>query len=72
MYRIKIGNMYLDNISLDDSKDAALNEFIDYISVDCNAAKLFNDEMVANKIADKIYIVLGVKCIVEKVGDKDE
>ena len=72
MYRIKIGNMYLDNISLDDSKDATLNEFIDYISVDCSAAKLFNDEMVANIIADKIYIVLGVKASVEKVGDKDE
>lgn len=72
MYRIKVGNMYLDNISLDDSKDATLNEFIDYISIDCSAAKLFNDEIAANKIADKIYIVLGVKPIVEKVGEKDE
>ena len=72
MYRIKVGNMYLDNISLDNSKDATLNEFIDYISVDCSASMLFNDERAANKIADKIYIVLGVKPVVEKVGDKDE
>ena len=72
MYRIKIGNMYLDNISVDNNKDATLNEFIDYISVDCSASMLFNDEMAANKIADKIYIVLGVKCVVEKVGDEDE
>lgn len=72
MYRIKVGNMYLDNISLDDNMDATLNEFIDYISLDCSASRLFNDEMAANKIADKIYIVLGVEAIVEKVGDKDE
>ena len=63
-----------EDISLDDNTDATLNEFIDYINVDCSEsdAELFNDEMAANKIADKIYIVLGVKCIVEKVGDKDE
>ena len=72
MYRIKVGNMYLDNFSLDNSKDATLNEFIDYISVDCSEAMLFNDEMAANKIADKIYIVLGVKATVEKVGEEDE
>ena len=72
MYRIKVGNMYLDNFSLDNSKDATLNEFIDYISVDCSAAMLFNDEMAANKIADKIYIVLGIKGTVEKVGEEDE
>lgn len=71
MYRIKVGNMYLDNISLDDTMDATLNEFIDYISVDCNSARLFSDEMAANKIADKIYIVLGVKPVVEKV-DKQQ
>lgn len=74
MYKIKIGNMYLEDISLDDNNDATLNDFIDYINVDCSnsEAKLFNDERAANKIADKIYIVLGVKPVVEKVGDKDE
>lgn len=72
MYRIKVGNMYLADISLDYNIDATLNEFIDYIKVDSSEARLFIDEMVANKIADKIYIVLGVKCAVEKVGDKDE
>lgn len=72
MYRIKVGNMYLTHISLDDNMDATLNEFIDYISLDSSEAMLFEYERAANKIADKIYIVLGVKCAVEKVGDKDE
>ena len=72
MYQIKIGNMYLANISLDDNKDATFNEFIDYVNIDCSEAKLFKDELVANKVADKIYIVLGVKPVVEKVGDEDE
>lgn len=72
MYRIKVGNMYLDNISLDDNIDATLNEFIDHISLDSSKAKLFKHERTANKIADKIYIVLGIKPVVEKVGDKDE
>lgn len=71
MYRIKIGNMYLEDISLDDNTDATLNEFIDYIKVDCSEAELFNDESVANKIADKIYIVLGVKPVVEKVSNNE-
>lgn len=72
MYRIKIGNMYLANISLDDNMDATLNEFIDYIYLDSSEAMLFKYESTANKIADKLYIVLGVKCVVEKVGEKDE
>lgn len=72
MYRIKVGNMYLTNFCLDDNIDAALNEFIDHISLDSSEAKLFKYEMAANKIADKIYIVLGVKATVEKVGEKDE
>lgn len=72
MYRIKVGNMYLADFYVSDNMDATLNEFIDYISLDSSEAKLFNDEMAANKIVDKIYIVLGVKCAVEKVGDKDE
>lgn len=71
MYRIKIGNMYLADFCLDD-KDATLNEFIDYIILDCNEAKLYKYERVANKISDKIYIVLGVKPVVEKVGEEDE
>ena len=72
MYRIKIGDMYLADFCLDDNMDATLNEFIDYISLDSSDAKLFKYEMAANKIADKIYIVLGAKAIVEKVGEEDE
>ena len=72
MYRIKVGNMYLANISLDDNIMATLNDYIDYIEIDCSEAKLFTSEIIANKVADKIYIALGVKPVVEKVGDKDE
>ena len=72
MYRIKIGNMYLANISLDDNKDATFNEFIDYVNIGCRGGKLFRYESVANKIADKLYILLGVKPVVEKVGEEDE
>ena len=71
MYQIKIGNMYLDEINLDDNMSAVLNEFIDYIHLDCSEAKLFKDEVVANKVADKIYIVLGVKPVVEKVSNNE-
>lgn len=71
MYRIKIGNMYLEDISLDDNNDATLNEFIDYIKVDCSEsdAELFNDEMAANAVADKLYVVLGIEAKVEEVGE---
>lgn len=72
MYRIKVGNMYLTDICLDDNMDATLNEFIDYITLDSSEAKLFKYERAANKIIDKIYIVLGVKASVEKVGEEDE
>lgn len=71
MYQIKIGNMYLKNIYLDDNIGAILNDFIDYIEIDSSEAKLFRDELAANAVADKIYIVLGVKPVVEKV-DKQE
>lgn len=71
MYQIKIGNMYLKNIYLDDNVGAILNDFIDYIEIDSSEAKLFKDEVVANAVADKIYIVLGVKPKVEK-ADKQE
>lgn len=70
MYIIKIGNMYLADLCLGDNMDATLNEFIDYISLDSSEAMLFKYERAANKIADKIYIVLGVEAIVEKVGEK--
>lgn len=72
MYSIKVGDMYLADFSLDDNTDATLNEFIDYISLDSSEAMLFKYERAANKIADKIYIVLGVEAIVEKVGEEDE
>lgn len=72
MYRIKIGNMYLSCIILGDNARATLNDFIDYIEIDSNEAKLYEDELAANKVADKLYVVLGVRPIVEKVGDKDE
>lgn len=71
MYQIKIGNMYLDEINLDDNMSAVLNEFIDYIHLDCSEAKVYRNEIEANAIADKIYIVLGVKPVVEKV-DKQQ
>lgn len=71
MYQIKIGNMYLKSMYLDDNIAATLNDFIDYIEIDSSEAKLFRDELAANKTADKIYIVLGVKPVVEKV-DKQQ
>lgn len=71
MYRIKVGNMYLDYINT--SSFSVNNEFIETLSFISRPSNMCYDLLeVAQIIADKIYIVLGVKAIVEKVGEKDE
>ena len=72
MYQIKIGNMYLSYINIDTNSSAILNDFIDSIGIDCEEVKLFKNEMEAIAIADKIYIALGVKPVVEKVDNRYE
>lgn len=71
MYQIKIGNMYLSYINVNTNSSAILNDFIDNIGIDCEEVKLFKNEMEAIAIADKLYVVLGVKPVVEKV-DKQQ
>lgn len=70
MYRIKVGNMYLDYINT--SRFSVNNEFIETLSFISRPSDMYDSLEVAQVIADKIYIVLGVKAIVEKVGEKDE
>lgn len=70
MYRIKAGNMYLDFI--DTSKFAIKNEFIECLSFTSRPSIFYDTLELAKLVCDKIYIVLGVKCVIEKVGEKDE
>ena len=72
MYRIKVGNMYLDYIEVETTPYSISNEFINDIRFACECSLGFDSEENAKVICDKIYIVLGVKCIVEKVGEEDE
>lgn len=72
MYRIKVGNMYLDYIEAESNPYSISNEFINDIRFACNCSLGFDSEENAKVICDKIYIVLGVKCLIEKVGEEDE
>ena len=72
MYRIKVGNMYLDYIEVETNPYSISNEFINDIRFACECSLAFDSEENAKVICDKIYIVLGAKAIVEKVGEKDE
>ena len=72
MYRIKVGNMYLDYIEVETNPYSISNEFINDIRFNCDSSLVFDIEENAKVICDKLYIVLGVKATVEKVGEEDE
>ena len=72
MYRIKVGNMYLDYIEVETNPYSISNEFINDIRFVCDYSLVFDSEENAKVICDKLYIVLGVKATVEKVGEEDE
>lgn len=72
MYRIKVGNMYLDYIEVETNPYSISNEFINDIRFNCDGSLVFDIEENAKVICDKLYIVLGIKGTVEKVGEEDE
>ena len=67
MYRIKVGNMYLDYIEVESNPYS-----ISDIRFACECSFGFDSEENAKVICDKLYIILGIKGTVEKVGEKDE
>lgn len=69
-YKIKVGNMYLSYLVVD--CEDVNNEFISYISFDTKKFVTFSNKESAEGTANKIYIVLGIKCkVVEANEDKN-
>lgn len=72
MYKIKVGNMYLQTIYVTITSKTINNEFIDSLEFSSEYYYTCDTEEEAKTICDKLYIVLGVKCVIEKVGEEDE
>ena len=72
MYRIRVGNMYLQAICVSVKSYSINNEFIDSLKFSTKSCYIYDTEQDVEAICDKLYIVLGIKCIIEKVDEIDE